>query len=328
MLLPIIALIAVQFLFSGLPVASKFVLQEASPEFVVVLRSGFATLFFGLFCFLKPTDLNISFVPRKATTHLTLLSLAFFGVTLNQMTLFLALPYTSASVSSIISPTIAVFTFAFSVALGKEQFDRLTFFGIVLGVVGVLVVLGSPLFSVTGAEHRLTSDGHWWANGLNVLSAASYAFYLARIGDLPSQMGTLAFTFWFFLYGFLLNFLVWAVAAVIGLVRFSALLNGKSWIQSFSNLPQSFWFGLLFLLIGATALTYLLNTWAGQRVKPSLVGGFVCLQTLFGLAGASWILEETLTPIMIFGAIFILSGVVLLAVSTQYGRPRQAEVDI
>ncbi|MBM3381911.1 MAG: DMT family transporter [Betaproteobacteria bacterium] len=317
MLLPLLALIAVQLLFSGLPVASKFVLKEASPEFVVVLRSAFAALFFGLLCILRSANSRFVFFPRGLRRHLSLLGLAFFGVTLNQMTLFMALPYTSASIASIISPTIAVFTFAFSVALGKERFDRITFFGIVLGSMGVLVVLWPSFFSLMGVTTVSPDGGRWWANGLNVLSAASYAFYLARIGELPSQMGTLIFTFWFFLYGFLLNLLVWFFAAFAGLMRFSGLLNGESWAAVFPQLPQSFWIGLVFLLVGATALTYLLNTWAGQRVKPSLVGGFVCLQTLFGLLGASWILKETLTPVLIFGSLFILSGVVLLAFSAK-----------
>ncbi|MEN9528408.1 MAG: hypothetical protein RI932_281 [Pseudomonadota bacterium] len=324
MLLPVLALIAVQLLFSGLPVASKFVLQEASPEFVVVLRSAFAAVFFGLICLLRRGDAKGLFNPQGARQHLTLLGLAFFGVTLNQMTLFLALPYTSASIASIISPTIAVFTFAFSVVLGKERFDRITFFGITLGALGVLVVLWPSFLRLTGAATVSPDGGRWWANALNVLSAASYAFYLARIGDLPSRMGTLAFTFWFFLYGFLLNLLVWGVAVVAGFVQFSGLLSGETWAASAAHLPQAFWAGLIFLLVGATALTYLLNTWAGQRVKPSLVGGFVCLQTLFGLFGASWILKETLTPVMIFGAIFILSGVVLLAFSAKDERARQA----
>jgi drug/metabolite transporter (DMT)-like permease len=323
-LLPVLALIAVQLLFSGLPVASKFVLQEASPEFVVVLRSAFAAIFFGLICLLKRSSSRGVFFPVGARQHLTLVGLAFFGVTLNQMTLFLALPYTSASITSIISPTIAVFTFAFSVMLGKERFDRMTFSGIALGALGVLVVLWPSFLRLTGAATVSPDGGRWWANALNVLSAASYAFYLARIGELPSRMGTLVFTFWFFLYGFMLNLLVWGIAVVAGFVNFSGLLNGGTWAASLPQFSQAFWFGLLFLLVGATALTYLLNTWAGQRVKPSLVGGFVCLQTLFGLLGASWILKETLTPVMIFGAIFILSGVVLLAVSARDEQARQA----
>ncbi|MEY4065992.1 MAG: EamA-like transporter family, partial [Pseudomonadota bacterium] len=67
------------------------------------------------------------------------------------------------------------------------------------------------------------------------------------------------------------------------------------------------------LLLGATAATYLLNSWALQRVRPSLVGGFVCLQTVFGLAFSGVILHETLTPLMLLGSILILGGVVLLS---------------
>jgi drug/metabolite transporter (DMT)-like permease len=80
-----------------------------------------------------------------------------------------------------------------------------------------------------------------------------------------------------------------------------------------SDLPLSFWSGLGFLLLGATALTYFLNMWALQRVKPSLVGGFVCLQTIFGLFLSQRILHEPLTEMMIFGSVLILSGVLLLA---------------
>jgi len=319
---PILALIAVQFLFGGLPVASKFVLPHAHPMTIVVTRSLFASLFFlALMAFSKLADKKTfqtksptSGVQRSATAtltaknHITLAMLAFFGVTFNQSALFVALPKTSASITSIISPSIALFTLFFSLLLGREKFEKSTLLVILLGAAGVFVVV-NPL-----QAHGVANPygGETWANMLNVASAASYAFYLALAGSLPAQIGTIRFSLMFFFYGFLLN-----LAVLGGYV----IATENQWLpaptmalmpNTFMALPASFWNGLAFLLLGATALTYFLNMWAIQRVRPSYVGGFVCLQTIIGLYLSKTILHEELSPRMITGSLMILTAIVLL----------------
>lgn len=322
---PILALVVVQLLFGALPVASKFVLAHAHPFFVVVLRSLFAAIFFFVLhkvftAVQRPSAaLDPSGVGRDGDTaaqslplsvHARILLLAFFGITFNQMALFIALPQTTAAVASIISPSIALFTLLFSVLLGRESFRTSSLLSIVLGGVGVLLVINPftqklPAAGVSGAA---------WADSLNVLSAASYAFYLALVGQLPTRVGGLRFSLLFFVYGCLLNVLVmllFAQATRIGLwERPDSLLLA---VEP-ALLPASFWYGLVFLLLGATALTYFLNTWALQRVKPSLVGGFVCLQTLFGLFLSQSILSEPVTMTMILGSVLIMGGVVVLTI--------------
>lgn len=311
MWMPMLALLIVQILFAGLPVASKFVLAAANPLFVVVLRSAFATLLFWVVMrFVRSSGKERVMLGKEE--HKRLWALAFFGITFNQMALFIALPHTSASVASIVSPSIAIFTLVFSVLAGREKFETLSISSVLLASVGVLFVLGSGRL---GAETgRLPSEeGAFWANALNVISAASYAFYLARVGALPSRMGMIRFNFYFFLYGFILNMLAWGIVVALSAAGLIPLAQSLTLFVPWDDLRASFWWGLGFLLLGATAATYLLNTWALQRVRPSLVGGFVCLQTVFGLVFSGLILNETLTPLMMLGSILILGGVVLLS---------------
>lgn len=318
---PLLALIAVQFLFGGLPVASKFVLPYAHPMSVVIVRSLFASLFFLILLTLQSkyrtlqnqrdahaVNIDHSRQPLTLKTHISLALLAFFGVTFNQSALFVALPKTSASITSIIAPSIALFTLLFSVLLGREKFEKSIFLIILLGAAGVFVVVNP--FETHNIANPYT--GETWANMLNVASAASYAFYLALAGPLPKSIGTLRFSLIFFFYGFLLNALVvggyvlavhnqWLPQPATSLVPLDIL-----------NFPASFWSGLAFLLLGATALTYFLNMWAIQRVSPSYVGGFVCLQTVIGLYLSRSILHEELTARMITGSVMILLAIVML----------------
>lgn len=322
---PVLALLVVQLMFGALPVASKFVLAHAHPFFVVVLRSLFAAVFFFvLHKIFSGAERRSAALQQRAdaleggsisqrlplSVHARILLLAFFGITFNQMALFIALPQTTAAVASIISPSIALFTLLFSVLLGRESFRTSSLFSIVLGGVGVLLVI-NPFTQTLPA---VGASGAAWADSLNVLSAASYAFYLALVGQLPTRVGGLRFSLLFFVYGCLLNVLVmllFAQATNIGLLERpeSLLLSADP-----ALLPASFWYGLGFLLLGATALTYFLNTWALQRVKPSLVGGFVCLQTLFGLFLSQSILSEPITLPMILGSVLIMGGVVVLTI--------------
>lgn len=323
---PILALLVVQLLFGALPVASKFVLIHAHPLFVVVLRSLFATLFFFVLHKLyssSNSNPQASAVPSTGSAepsydsalplnvHLRLVVLAFFGITFNQMALFIALPKTSAAVTSIISPSIALFTLLFSVLLGREKFQKLSFVAILMGALGVLFVV-NPMTHMSSAQQHNTES---WADLLNVLSAASYAFYLALVGRLPTQLGGLRFSLLFFIYGLVMNLAVFFVYSQAGRMGLISLPASFTVTTQLSQLPSSFWVGLSFLLLGATALTYFLNMWALQRVKPSLVGGFVCLQTIFGLFLSQQVLHETLTQAMLIGSFMILTGVVLLAVA-------------
>lgn len=316
----VLALLLVQLLFGALPVASKFVLAHAHPLFVVTLRSLFATVFFVLLSALfsgskssagrgaqPETEATKSGLPFSV--HLRILVLAFFGITFNQMALFIALPNSSAAVTSIISPSIALFTLVFSVLLGRESFRLISFSSILLGGSGVFMVVNP--YSQTA--HSPAGSGEHWADLLNVLSAASYAFYLALVSKLPARLGTLRFSAWFFVYGLFMNLIVMAVYAKISEFGWIASPASLTLSQPVADLPLSFWNGLLFLLLGATAMTYFLNMWAIQRVKPSLVGGFVCLQTIFGLFLSGKILKEPLTRNMIHGSALILCGVLLLA---------------
>lgn len=322
---PILALLVVQFLFGALPVASKFVLAHAHPFFVVVLRSLFAAIFFFvLHKIFSPAESPRLSVDQRddssevvgvvqrlpLSVHARILLLAFFGITFNQMALFIALPQTTAAVASIISPSIALFTLLFSVLLGRESFRTSSLLSIVLGGVGVLLVIGPFTQNLPSSG----ASGSAWADSLNVLSAASYAFYLALVGQLPTRVGGLRFSLLFFLYGCLLNVLV--MLLFVQAIRMGLWERPPSLLLSaeLAQLPASFWYGLGFLLLGATALTYFLNTWALQRVKPSLVGGFVCLQTLFGLFLSQSILSEPITLSMILGSVLIMGGVAVLTI--------------
>lgn len=313
MLPALLALLVVQVLFAALPIASKFVLNQAHPFFVVVLRSAFGVLFFYLLTLFLPKAEN-SHDRLGRNTHFQLAGLAFFGITFNQVALFVALPHTSASIASIVSPSIAIFTLVFSVWLGREKLEPLSLFSVCLGALGVGLVLFSGSVGANAGQLEAGS-GELWANGLNLVSAASYAFYLAKVGHLPSQLGTFRFMFFLFFYGFVMNVMCWLVLSALAYLGFVNIDKGILLYSSVADLGSSFWIGLLFLLIGATALTYVLNAWALQKVKPSMVGGFVCLQTVFGLWFSNVFLKESLTPLMIYGSNFILAGVLLLSIS-------------
>jgi drug/metabolite transporter (DMT)-like permease len=332
---PIFALIAVQFLFGGLPVASKFVLPYAHPMTVVVTRSLFASLFFLILMLLDgflrtkrnaetASVANSSQTSRAHLTakdHLTLMMLAFFGVTFNQSALFVALPKTSASITSIISPSIALFTLLFSLILGREKFEKSTLLVILLGALGVFVVV-NPF-----QAHNIANPygGETWANMLNVSSAASYAFYLALAGSLPAQIGTIRFSLMFFFYGFVLNLVVLGGYMIAVAHQWLPTPTTALLPNALTTLPTSFWSGLAYLLLGATALTYFLNMWAIQRVRPSYVGGFVCLQTIIGLYLSKRILHEELSARMITGSLMILTAIVLLTF-LYIRRSRQKEI--
>jgi drug/metabolite transporter (DMT)-like permease len=71
------------------------------------------------------------------------------------------------------------------------------------------------------------------------------------------------------------------------------------------------WFGLIFLILGATILAYLLNAWAMVRVSPVWVGTYIYLQPILTMLISAMVLSGSITPIRVLNALMILTGVYL-----------------
>lgn len=275
------ALILVQVLFAGISVAGKFVLPHVPALPLALCRLlAAAIVLFALERFL----IRAPIPPPRDLAAFALFAL--LGVVLNQGLFLLGLERTSATHAVLIIATIPAFTLLVATLLRHERADRVKTAGLALSFGGVaLLVLSGGLAQ---------AQGSLVGNLLIAANALSYSTYLVLSRPYLARHDPLTVIAWTFVFGTL----------EMGLVATAPLLR-----VDWTLLPQDTWIAFLYILIGATIMSYGLNNWVLRHVQASRVASFVYLQPLLGVLLAALLLDERITPTVLISGALILAGV-------------------
>jgi drug/metabolite transporter (DMT)-like permease len=322
--LTLLALIFVQFLFGGLPVATKIALQYLTPLELMLVRTFFAAIIFALagrlYSRAPRVSTNLETRKERLKRHLLLFSMALCGASLNQYLLFLGIAAGSAVVAAIVVPAIPLFTVILATLSGRESFHPVKLLAAGIGIFGVLILLSHNISAVwaDSSSTSLSSNGQAFLGVFYcVLSAILSAAFLVFSGPVVKAMGPQKMLLRCYTYGF---------AVSLALVLFSH--DSTKGISDalpldLSLLPTSFCVAIVFIVAGSTALANFLNMWAIKRVAATTVGGFVFLQTLIGVGLGVTILGEEVTARHIIASFFIaLSLIILTRVAWKESRVR------
>jgi drug/metabolite transporter (DMT)-like permease len=213
------------------------------------------------------------------------------GGTVNQICFLEGLTRSSATNAAVMVVTIPVLTLTFAVLLGRERATATGITGIVLGLTGALILI------VPRGAVDLTASATV-GNILLLIGGSSFALYLVLTRPILAKHDPVRVTSWMFLFSGL-TLLPFGIAGV-GRIAVDGLSTGA-------------WSSLAYVVIGATAIPYLLNSWALVRVKSSLVAMYILVQPVVaGILG--WMfLDEQLAANTAVAAALIVSGVVLSA---------------
>ncbi|RED46541.1 EamA-like transporter family protein [Winogradskyella eximia] len=282
----IFALFMVQLLYGLNYTIAKTVMNEnfIKPFGFVLLRVIGATILFWILSLFVPKEK----IERK--DYLKLMVASLFGVVINMLFFFKGLEYTSPIHASSIMTIIPIIILVLSAYILKEKVTKLKIIGVILGLAGALVL------TLYGKSSRV-GDNIPLGNLLVFLNAVSYSIYIILIKKLTAKYHPFTFIKWLFLFGLI----------ILTPFGYSELQE----VQWHTFTPYTT-FSVLFVVIGATFGTYLLNPLALNKLKASTVGIFIYLQpaiaALFALAmGADFI-----DTIKITAMIIIFLGVYLV----------------
>ena len=281
---PHLALLLVQITFGSLPVIGKVVLKVI-PSFAVV---GFRVGITALALFLVQRfrgDLRL----ERREDYWRFAVLSFFGVTLNQFLFISGLALTKASNTSLLAVTIPIFALTIGSVFGLEKLRAVTFFGIIVAAIGVVLLI-DPRNASFSSETTL-------GDVLIILNSLSYGIYVVISKDVITRNGALKSIAWVFIFASL-------ICVPVGFYSLSAV--------EISAVSPMVWFMVLYIALVATLLPYLLNAWALVRVNPSVVAVYIYLQPVIGFFTAVVFLGEKVTRWTILAAILIFSGVFLV----------------
>jgi drug/metabolite transporter (DMT)-like permease len=283
------ALLTVALLFGGNYVVAKFAFREITPLTLVVIRMvGTAGVLFAVSGILQRHRPRPAFT-RSDYGELFLYSL--LGTTINQICFLEGLARSTATNAALMLVSIPVLTLAFAVLLKRERLTAMGLAGIVTGLAGALLLV-IPRGNVDFSSQ--TTLG----NVLLLAGGVSFALYLVLTRPILARHEPLRVMSWIFLFS--------AITVIpFGFVGLRSLAS--------TGLTQGGWLSVTYVVVGATVLPYMLNSWALVRVRSSLVAIYILLQPVVAGTLGYFFLDERLGPHTVLAACLVVTGVLLSA---------------
>lgn len=292
-----LALITVQVLFGLWPVAGSAVLGVLSPQALIGFR-----LFLGAPCLLLVARLSAARGPRVTRADLpTLFGLAILGITANQILFVEGLKRAGPINASVLLLIIPAVTLLVATVLGRERPSRLRLVGVAIAISGALALVGVERFQL--------HDEKLVGNLLLIANSTSYALFLVLARPLIGRLGSLRVMSWVF---------------VLGALQCSPYVAPSFLALDPGALPAWAIGSLLFILIGPTLLTYILNGYALTRVESSVVAVYIYLQPLIATTAAWLVLRQKPTLRTFVAGAIIVVGVALSSELWKLRRLRSA----
>ena len=133
---------------------------------------------------------------------------------------------------------------------------------------------------------------------LIVANSTLYGIYLVIVKPLMHKYHPVTVVKWIFTFGFFL-------VLPFGFSDFFRI--------QWSGMPWHVWTGLIYVVVGTTFCTYLLNAWALKYTRPSVAGAYVYLQPVFATFIAIMFTNETLDWHQLLFSLLIFAGVYLVS---------------
>jgi drug/metabolite transporter (DMT)-like permease len=282
------ALLLVAILFGTNYVVAKVAMRQVSPPALLAIRVSGATAILAGLCGVRRLDAGTRPMRLGFADVAQIFLFSVLGVSLNQILFLEGLERSTATNASLILVTIPILTLGFALLLGKERASFAGVIGIGLGLAGALLLILPRGVDLSGRSSL--------GNVLLLLNGASYALYLVLTKSILVRFDPLTVVTWVFALATL-------TVVPLGLRDLRVFLDQKP--------SPATWGCIAYVIVGGTALPYLLNNWALVRARSSFVAVYIFFQPLIaGTLGRIFLLEDVGAHTVV-AALLIGSGVFL-----------------
>ena len=272
---------------------SKMVLAggAVTPLVITDLRIAGAMVLFWIASLLqKPEHVN----------HKDLVSLFFaslFAIVFNQGCFIFGVSLTSPGDASIITTSMPLWAMVLAAFILKEPITGRKVLGIAFGAGGaLLLILGS---GTNAAPSLVNANTAIWGDLLVLFAQLCYAFYIVFYKDFVNKYSFVTIMKWMFTYSFICT------------LPFSAsdLMNAR-----WSDLQPAEIGGLLFIVAGATFVSYMLVVIGQKRLRPTVAGMYNYIQPLVACVVAiclgldSFNVIKAVAVFLIFGGVYFVTS--------------------
>jgi drug/metabolite transporter (DMT)-like permease len=271
-------LISVAAIWGGGFVSMKGPLERLDVNSFLTWRFSIATL---VLILIKPSVLrrfNLAFIKKGALIGLFLGSGYIFQT--------FGLTLTTVSNTGFITGLYVVFTPVVAAVILKKNITRIEWFAVFMATVGL------ALLSLNGFTFGL-------GEFLVLVSAIFFALHIVALGEWSKGLDTYALT-------------------VLQLGTCALLTFATSFKSGFSTPPDSgVWWSIIYTALFATALAFIVQTWAQSFIKPSSVAVILAMEVVFAAAFGIWLLSEPLTLRIALGGLLVMASMYLIILLDQ-----------
>ncbi len=223
--------------------------------------------------------------------YLRLFFAALLGMCINMLMFFKGLELSTPINSGVIVTLTPIIVLILSVIFLNERLGTRKILGIAIGFSGALLLI------LYGAQEVADAPNITLGNILFLINATSYGAYLILVKPLTQKYHTITLMKWMFLLGIFLTFPV--------------TYGNFSQVQ-WDQLPFDVIWRMVFVVVGTTFLTYLLNVYALKTLPASVVGAFIYLQPLITIVYAVFTEHDRLDNVKAVACLLVLFGVYLV----------------
>jgi drug/metabolite transporter (DMT)-like permease len=231
---------------------------------------------------------------KDKSDFLKLIICAIFGVAANMLLFFKGLSITTPINGSVLMMNTPIFVIIISVFWNREKISIYKIIGVLLASLGAIMLVGGSKFQFNST--RVIGDIMVAAN------AIIYAFYLVYAKQLINKYHPLTVTLYSFIFGTIL-------VLPFGYDEFTQI--------NWSSFTPQIWLFVVFITVGSTSLTYVLNAYALRHASSSLVGTYIYLQPVCATIIAVIFATDTLSFEKLLFMLIVFVGVYLATLKKQ-----------
>ncbi len=287
-----VAMLAANSMWGLMASLAKFVMIGGAVSSLVMtdLRVFGAMILFWIFSFFQKPE----HVGHKDLMKLFVASL--LAIVFNQGSYIFGVGMTSPVDASIITTSMPLIAMILAAIFLKEPITGKKILGIAVGASGaLLLILGSSQASGTTVK----GDNPLLGDVFVLLAQCSYAFYFVLFKNFVTKYSAVTVMKWMFTYAF------------ICLLPFSySSLLATDWLALDGARIAS----ILFVVVGATFLSYILIIVGQKNLRPTVAGMYNYIQPLVATIVAicwgmdSFNLTKVLSVVMIFGGVWLVTS--------------------
>ena len=252
--------------------------------FIFIRVLGATTIFWLLGLFIKSEGIAKQDYKKIAMA-------SFFGITLNMLSFFKGLSYTSPISASVMMVTSPIMVLVFSSFLIRKPIGKLRITGIFIGLIGALLLI------TYGSSNNTAETDSNFGNFLVFVNAASYGLYMVLAKNIIHKYHPIVFVKWLYLFGFIM-------VIPFGLSEFLAV--------KWQDIPTPIYWNIGFVVVFTSCVTYLFNLFGLSKLKPTTVSVFIYLQPVIATIYALIVGSDSLNLIKVCATLLIFLGVYLV----------------